>query len=603
MPDALWRLSSVTVQGREHPRLSDVDLEIQPGVTAILGPSGAGKSTLLNLLVGYEKPNAGSVECLYAETSGKPSVFWTPPDDGLWPHLTVRQHLLAVCEDASRWLDAFDLSSLADAKPAELSQGEANRLSTARALASGAGLLLMDEPLAHVEPHRVEQYWQVLLEQVTSHCQSMVFSTHDPRRALMAAEHVICMSQGSVVCEGDVHELYQKPASFEQAVFFGEVNWFESDDASLWLNGQSLESPCVRPERLQVELADSGDVSVATSCFAGSIAHTQLRHEPSSQTRWFWHRPAAALSVGASVCLRILMLCLLMSGLWGCADTDTVRELPVQSIRIWSLPQDEHVRPTPRSVTHDAANHLIVLDTAGRVIVYNPNGSLKHEWRMPTNEDGNPEGACALMDGRIAVADTHYSRVVFFNPDGSIESMFGRRGDGEGEFIYPVSIVQDKQGNIFVCEYGGNDRIQKFTSDGQYLLTFGSCGTGPGQFQRASGMAWRDNRLYVADAINNRIQCFDGNGQFIGIVADRTTMPQLHFPYDLTPSPEGGFLVAEYGNNCVSHITRTGKLLARYGRGGRSERDLITPWSVSRGPDGRVFVADTGNRRIVELQL
>src|SRR5690606_23097846 len=142
---------------------------------------------------------------------------------------------------------------------------------------------------------------------------------------------------------------------------------------------------------------------------------------------------------------------------------------------------------------------------------------------------------CILDDGRLIVADTHYHRIVTFDRDGKVLSMFGELGEGPGQFIYPVSVTRDDPGHLYVAEYGGNDRVQKFTSDGEWLLTMGSFGTEAGQFQRPSGIVWRANdagesvsvskpaaqgsrgpteggTLFVADAINNRVQAFADDG-------------------------------------------------------------------------------------------
>ena len=91
----------------------------------------------------------------------------------------------------------------------------------------------------------------------------------------------------------------------------------------------------------------------------------------------------------------------------------------------------------------------------------------------------------------------------------------GEAGTGPGEFIYPVSVVEDDKGILYVAEYGGNDRVQRFSATGAYLGEFGGFGTEPGEFQRPGGMAWLDGKIYVADAINNRIQVFSDAGTYL----------------------------------------------------------------------------------------
>src|SRR5262245_19146916 len=96
MHPSLWTLKNVTLRSTHRPRLDAVSCEIQTGVTAVVGDSGAGKSSLLNLLVGFERPDQGEIICHCAATRGQLGVYWLPPGDGLWSHLSVQQHLEIV---------------------------------------------------------------------------------------------------------------------------------------------------------------------------------------------------------------------------------------------------------------------------------------------------------------------------------------------------------------------------------------------------------------------------------------------------------------------------------------------------------------------------
>jgi ABC-type multidrug transport system ATPase subunit len=182
--DPLWTLENVSLA---PARLRDVSLTLRPGVTAVIGWSGAGKTSLLNVLAGFEKAERGSVR-------GTASLAWVPQDGGLWPHCTAREHL-AIARPGGDGLDAllaaFDLAARANARPHELSQGEQARLSVARALAANAGVFVMDEPLAHVDPARAGSYWCVIREHLAATDASLVFSTHLPEIALGEAERVV----------------------------------------------------------------------------------------------------------------------------------------------------------------------------------------------------------------------------------------------------------------------------------------------------------------------------------------------------------------------------------------------------------------------------
>lgn len=288
--------------------------------------------------------------------------------------------------------------------------------------------------------------------------------------------------------------------------------------------------------------------------------------------------------------------------LLGCGDAENLT-ITIRKVRVWPLCADGNKIPAPRAVASGRDDEVIVLDTAARVLVYDKDGALKRWWRMPQTEAGNPEGACVLKDGRIAVADTHYHRVTFFDQEGKIAGQLGREGRKQGEFIYPVSIVQDDKENIYIAEYGGNDRVQKFTREGEFLTSFGQgFGTGAGQFQRPSGMVWHGGKIYIADAINNRIQVFSDSGEFVKVLGTEQPSLSLHYPYDIALGRDGVLYVVEYGACRVSRISLEGRLLGRYGSSGSGHGQFSTPWGVAVDSGLRIIVADTRNRRVVELR-
>lgn len=630
--DPLWRLNDVSLPGRQSPRLDRVSVEIPRGVTAVLGPSGAGKTSLLNLLVEFQKPSSGQLQAFpspasrFVEANGSSEIrtrlpiYWSPPSHGLWPHLTVREHLTSVVADGPNTaeavdtlLAALDLKPVAAARPGSLSMGEQSRLSVARALASGAQVLVMDEPLAHVDPARVGNYWAAIRKHCLQHDTSLVFATHSPDDVVREASFVVCLTQGRLSYSGSVRDLYEHPRSAELAVMLGPCNWLTAEERSRWLpdvcptqsappSTDSAEC-CIRPERLSIEAATDGSAIVETVRFAGSSEEVELSRLGDGARRSFLHRPPAArLRTGDRVMLKVLSLlvALLFTGCDGGAEP----ALNVKHESYWSMPPNGPRVPAPRGMTISPDGEYLVLDNAGRVLVFDETGQLKRHWWMPDYAIGKPEGICVLKDGRIVVADTHYHRVVFFDHDGKVVGMFGKLGTGPGEFIYPVSVNQDDNGDLYVCEYGSfNDRAQKFRPDGTFVMQIGSYGTEDGQFQRPSGAAWFDGRFYVVDAFNNRVQVFGEDGKLVAILGTSDKISDLYYPYDISVSDQGELYVVEYGAGRVSKYDRSGKLLGRYGKPGTGPAEFKTPWGLAVDRRGRVYVCDTGNHRIVELEL
>ena len=604
MGEVLYQLEGVSV-GRRPARLDAVSAQVLPGVTAVLGPSGAGKTTLLNLLVGFERPDAGTVSSRVERGNHSLPLFWVPQDGGLWPHLSVREHVEAVLPEgaeagrASDLLAAFDLTHRAAARPDELSMGERARVAVARALAADAALLVMDEPLAHVDQARAPGYWRTIREHLRAGGASLVFATHSARLVLGEAERVICIGAGRLLYEGEVERLYREPQTRQQAELLGDVNWLEEAEARRWLGATANGRACYRPEQVEVVHAEDGPLVVRACRFMGSVAEAEVEDERTGEVRRFYHRPpAGGLRAGDRVLLKALLMLLLVVVV-GCgrggAPTLTVREE-----RHWAVPAAGPVIPAVRSVSVGPDDEVYALDTAGRVLVFGADGGVLRRWSMPETGKGNPEGICVLADGRVVVCDTHYSRLVFFDEQGKVLQEVGGPGRGEGEFVYPVGVTQGGDGSIYVCEYGGNDRIQKFDPRGEFLLAFGSFGTEEGAFQRPSGMAWHDGTLYVADAVNNRIQAFDADGRFLGVLGGARP-PALDFPYDIVIGAGPSLYAIEYGAGRLTRLGLDGRVLARYGTAGRGDAQFRTPWGIAIDSRGRLLVADQGNRRIVEL--
>ena len=295
----LWTLDHVSLAPE---RLCDVSVVIPRGVTAVLGGSGAGKTSLLNLLVGFEKPERGIFD-------GPRSLYWSPQNHGLWPQCTVLEHLEIVrCTRAraEELLTAFDLADRLGARPNELSEGERARLSIARALGAPAEVLVMDEPLAHVDSARLSRYWAVIRQALAVGSRSLVFSTHAPEAALGEANTVICLREGSVLHAGPVADAYANPPTRDVMDCLGPGNWLTPEEAELWLDEEIDTARCFRPEQLEIVPTHLSHVVVRETAFYGSHAEAELRHVNAAVVRKFLHRPSGShLRSGEPAAIRL----------------------------------------------------------------------------------------------------------------------------------------------------------------------------------------------------------------------------------------------------------------------------------------------------------
>lgn len=317
------------LNGDRSPRLSKVDLEISTGVTSVIGYSGAGKTSLLNLLAGMEYPDSGNISCHVPEPAASGfslPIYWSPQDSGLWPHLSVRSHVTAVVDSnagklgnpsefADKALADFDLLHRQHAFPGELSRGEQSRLAIARALAANPAVLLMDEPLAHVDPVRTPKYWSIICGHIKNTGASLIFSTHEPVAAIRESQSVICLDAGQVKFTGETRQLYHNPPDKEVARFLGPINWFVKDECESWLSHCSKPDDSatkngergIRPENIQLNENAEGAFQILSIRFCGGYSETILRHLSTSTTKTILHRPAANIHHdGQSVNLEVL---------------------------------------------------------------------------------------------------------------------------------------------------------------------------------------------------------------------------------------------------------------------------------------------------------
>ena len=167
-----------------------------------------------------------------------------------------------------------------------------------------------------------------------------------------------------------------------------------------------------------------------------------------------------------------------------------------------------------------------------------------------------------------------------------------------------MGICKDPDENLYICEYGGHDRVQKFSREGVWLAEFGGFGTGPGEFQRPSGLAWLAGKIYVTDAVNNRVLIFTDAGKYLGILGEPNQPPiDFNLPYDIAAGGDGALYIIEYGAGRLTKLSPEGKVIGRYGRTGSGEGEFATPWGLTIDSKMRVRIADTKNRRIVALKL
>jgi len=254
----------------------------------------------------------------------------------------------------------------------------------------------------------------------------------------------------------------------------------------------------------------------------------------------------------------------------------------------------------PRAAALGLGGELYVIDKGGRLQVLTAKGEYLRGWDMPRIEAGKPTGLGVGPDGSLYIADTHYARVLVYSPHGRLLRTIGSFGNGPGQFRLPTDVAVAPDGSFFVSEYGGNDRISRFSADGTFLYDFGGPQAGDVRLRRPQSLVLdRDGTLWVTDAANHRVCRFAPDGRLLqtfGTVG--SGLGQLRFPYGIDLLPDGTLVVCEYGNNRVQRFTRDGRSLGIWGAAGREPGRLAYPWAVAADRDGRLFIVDSGNNRI-----
>ena len=165
-------------------------------------------------------------------------------------------------------------------------------------------------------------------------------------------------------------------------------------------------------------------------------------------------------------------------------------------------------------------------------------------------------------DGHIYVSDEATDRINKFDPKGEFISMFGVQGDSDGEFDGPTGISFDPEGNLVVVD-SKNHRVQRYTTSGAYLGGFGSHGDGPGQFDLSWGVHVDElGDIYVADWGNNRFQVFDAEGEVKNVVGKRGSGDaEFERPTGIAVDAHGDIYVSDWGNNRVQMFNSEGHYL------------------------------------------
>ena len=223
-------------------------------------------------------------------------------------------------------------------------------------------------------------------------------------------------------------------------------------------------------------------------------------------------------------------------------------------------------------------------------------------WGGAGSADGqfnSPEGVAVDASGSVFVADTRNNRIQKFTNTGAFLMQWGGHGTGDGQFDAAAGVAVDRSGSVFVADQS-NHRIQKFTNAGAFLTQWGGHGTGDGQFDQPVGIAIDGSgNVLVADSANSRIQKFTNAGVFLakwGKAGDGDG--EFHGVWGIGVDETGNAFVVDYGNSRIQKFDNNGIFLTKWGSSGSGDGQFRQPIGLAVDRSGNVFVTDTSNVRV-----
>ncbi len=230
----------------------NVELRAAEGVTVLFGASGSGKTLTLDCIAGFVRPDSGRIlldDVILFDAAAK--VNLRPQDRNcgyvfqnyaLFPHMTLRENLAFAAERrprlerhrrVSEMLDKFELTPVAGRRPHEVSGGEKQRCSIARALIGEPALLLLDEPARGLDAPLRNGLYATLRQVRAEFAVSILLVTHDLDECFEMADEMLVMREGRVVQSGAPTDILARPANVEVARILGIPNLFNAEITAL----------------------------------------------------------------------------------------------------------------------------------------------------------------------------------------------------------------------------------------------------------------------------------------------------------------------------------------------------------------------------------
>ena len=263
----------VKYYNKDNPIIKELDFSVKKGeFVSFIGESGSGKTTFLKCLAGLEKINSGVIT-LNNKILNDKDIFIKPhlrkigfifQDYPLFPHLNTLDNIKINLEESyytniDYFIDLMGLSNLLKRFPHELSGGEQQRVSIARALVREPDLLLMDEPFSNLDfaiKSKIQNEIYKILKKTNT---TTILVTHDIKDTFDISDKLLVFKAGIVQQFDNPEEMYCNPANCYCAKMLGELNQIQIEDKEFY----------IRPEKIKIVKDSKYKVKVEKISFVG----------------------------------------------------------------------------------------------------------------------------------------------------------------------------------------------------------------------------------------------------------------------------------------------------------------------------------------------
>jgi endonuclease/exonuclease/phosphatase family metal-dependent hydrolase len=231
------------------------------------------------------------------------------------------------------------------------------------------------------------------------------------------------------------------------------------------------------------------------------------------------------------------------------------------------------------------------------ILCFTSSGQFVRSWG--TGIVGKPHGLRIDPAGNVWVTDLAHHLVFKFDREGKLLLALGTQdqpGDGPQQFNQPTDMAFAPNGDVYITDGYGNNRVVRFDQNGKYISEWGTAGSGPGEFHLPHSIVIdADQRLVVGDRENDRIQIFDLNGRLLDLWNGFA-------PYGIDLEADGRLVVADARASQILQLSQNGTVIGRLGSKGHAPGQFELPHMLGIDSAGNVYVAEVGGQRFQKLE-